>query len=60
MTFRAYRVTDFGEVELPDHETAQCNLDFTKTWLLIINERQAPQIVNIPNDQSDQSRPAAR
>lgn len=38
MTIRAFLVTDFGTIELPNHETALRNLDFTNIRLLIRRE----------------------
>lgn len=38
MTFKAYLVTDYRTIELPSHDTALRNLDFTNIRLLIVRQ----------------------
>lgn len=54
MSFQAFLVSDFGAIELPDHEQAQRNLDFTNPHLLI----KSNQRLTDSNGKSDKSRSA--
>lgn len=60
MNDRAFLITDYGAIELPNHEPAFSNLDLTNRRLLVKRDAaQSVQIVSYPNGKSDESRPAA-
>lgn len=39
MRIRVYLMTDYGQIELPNHETALRNIDYTNIRLLVARER---------------------